>query len=88
MFREWCKAAGIDKSAHGLRKLAAAETADGGGSEIELQKAFGWSTMGQSSTYTRNANAEALSKSAAGKRFRNASIPAPEFECGSEAKKK
>jgi integrase len=76
-FREWCQAAGIEKSAHGLRKLAAAEVADAGGSEIELQKAFGWATLGQSSVYTRNANAEALAKSAAGKRFKNISIPSP-----------
>lgn len=77
MFREWCREVGIVKSAHGLRKLAASEMADAGGSEIELQKAFGWATLGQSSVYTRGANAEALAKSAADKRFKNNSIPSP-----------
>jgi integrase len=74
-FRHWCDKAGVSKSAHGLRKLAAIETAEGGASEMELNASFGWSTKEQSSTYTRNAQAEKLADQAAEKRAGNKSIP-------------
>ena len=74
-FRQWCNKAGVTKSAHGLRKLAAIETAEGGASEMELNAAFGWSTKEQSSTYTRNAQAAKLADQASEKRAGNKSIP-------------
>lgn len=55
-FREWCDEAGVSKSAHGIRKLAATVIADNGGSEQELQALFGWTTNAMSSVYTREAN--------------------------------
>ena len=55
-FREWCDAAKVSKSAHGIRKLAATVIADNGGSEQELQALFGWTTNTMSSIYTREAN--------------------------------
>jgi integrase len=56
LFRQWCEEAGVSKSAHGLRKLAAAQAAEAGATEEELQAWFGWQTIGQSSTYTRSAS--------------------------------
>lgn len=55
-FREWCNAAGVKKSAHGIRKLAATVIADNGASEQELQALFGWTTNTMSAVYTREAN--------------------------------
>lgn len=79
-FREWCDAAKVKKSAHGLRKLAAIEVAEGGGSEMQLQALFGWATNEQSSVYTRMANRDQLAIEAMAKREGNNSIPAPLFK--------
>lgn len=51
--REWCRAAGVTKSAHGLRKLVVTEAAEAGCTEAELQDMFGWTTIKQSAIYTR-----------------------------------
>lgn len=64
-FREWCDEAGVKKSAHGLRKLAATVLADNGGSEQELQALFGWTTNTMSAVYTREANRKRQSLQAA-----------------------
>lgn len=64
-FREWCNAAGVKKSAHGIRKLAATVIADNGGSEQELQALFGWTTNTMSAIYTREANRKRQSLQAA-----------------------
>jgi integrase len=56
LFRDWCDEAGVAKSAHGIRKLAATVIADNGGSEQELQALFGWTTNAMSGIYTREAN--------------------------------
>jgi integrase len=77
MMRSWCNAAGVKKSSHGLRKLAAIEVAEQGGSEMELNALFGWSTKEQSGAYTRNARQDLLSAEAMAKREKNNSIPTP-----------
>lgn len=64
-FRGWCDAAGVAKSAHGLRKLAATVVADAGGSEQELQALFGWTSSAMSAVYTREANRKRQSLQAA-----------------------
>lgn len=64
-FKIACKAAKVDATAHGLRKLLATQVADCGGSEKELQAFFGWRTGSQSQTYTRAANTRSLAQSAA-----------------------
>lgn len=74
-FREWCDKAKVTKSAHGLRKRAAAEAAEGGGSEEALMAHFGWQTIGQSLTYTRSAKKDRLAIETARTRT---FIPAPE----------
>lgn len=86
-FRQWCDKAGVSKSAHGLRKLAAIESAEGGASELDLNAFFGWSTKEQSSAYTRNAQAEKLADRASEKREGNISIPLPQNRLGKEWKK-
>lgn len=55
-FREACKSAGVNKSAHGLRKLAATRAAEAGASERELEALFGWRGGAMASLYTRAAD--------------------------------
>lgn len=76
IFREWCRDAGIIKSAHGLRKLVGAEIATGGGSEDEIAAALSHRDKASGRIYTRSAKQEALAIQAAGKRNMSKSIPA------------
>jgi integrase len=67
-FREWCNAAGLPVcSAHGLRKLAATLSAEGGATVNELMSMFGWSSPHQALIYTRAADAKRLGGNAANK---------------------
>ena len=66
-FADWCKAAGVDPRAHGLRKLAASLAAESKATEKELQAYFGWITNSQSSRYTERADRKRLARSAAEK---------------------
>ena len=82
-FRDACRAAGVKKSAHGLRKAAATNAANNGASEKQLEAVFGWAGGQMASHYTRSANREALSKGAADMLARDesrTSIPAPSDE--------
>ena len=74
-FREACNEAGVKALSHGLRKLAAATVAEGGGSEKELQALFGWRSNDQSSVYTRNADNRRLAIMAAAKLTGNNTLP-------------
>lgn len=84
-FREWANAAGVKKSAHGLRKYDATDAATGGATEYELMARLGWSDARTAGIYTRQVNREKLAMRAAEKRARAASeenkkstsIPAP-----------
>lgn len=80
-FGEACRAAGIEKSAHGLRKLSARLVAEGGASEEVLMAWFGWTSIGMSQVYTRAANKTRLARQAGGMLIQGAlgdiSIPAP-----------
>ncbi len=64
-FRRACHAAGVKKSAHGLRKAAATRAADNGATERQLEAMFGWKGGRMASHYTRSANRERLSIGAA-----------------------
>jgi integrase len=75
VFSDACHAAGITKSGHGLRKLAATRLADVGASVHELQAWFGWTDIKMPSLYTRAADRQRLAKSAADKL--RTSIPSP-----------
>lgn len=67
LFRDACNAAGIKKSAHGLRKLAATRYADAGATVAELEALFGWHGGGMASLYTREADRRRLAQQAAAK---------------------
>lgn len=56
-FRDWCDEAGLNHcSAHGLRKAGATIAADNGATVHQLMSIFGWETLRQAGTYTKNAN--------------------------------
>ncbi len=81
LFAEACKAAGVRKSAHGLRKAAATNAANHGATVAELEAIFGWAGGQMASLYTRSANRRALSAGAMNKLSRTeteTSIPAPD----------
>jgi integrase len=64
-FGEKCAEAGLPHcSAHGLRKAGATIAADGGASERQLMALYGWTTLGQASTYVRRANSKRLASGA------------------------
>jgi len=60
MFREACRAAGVEKSAHGLRKIAATRAAEAGATVNELEAMFGWEGATMALYYTRSANRRLL----------------------------
>jgi integrase len=59
-FHEWCDAAGVSKSAHGVRKAAATADAQDGYSDAELDAKFGWTGRKMAAHYTRTVNRERL----------------------------
>jgi len=66
-FRVACDEACVEKSAHGLRKLAASRAAEHGLSVAELEAMFGWTGGTMASFYTKEADRKRLALSAAGK---------------------
>lgn len=82
-FREWCREAKVDKSAHGLRKLAATTMAEAGATVAELESVFGWSGGRMASHYTRSADRKRLGLAASSKLSGTSdehSIPSPKSE--------
>lgn len=67
LFRVACRAAGIRKSAHGLRKAAATRAANNGATVAQLEAIFGWEGGRMASHYTKSADREALAKGAMSK---------------------
>tara|TARA_R110002073_G_scaffold211794_2_gene372116 strand:- start:19330 stop:19650 length:321 start_codon:yes stop_codon:yes gene_type:complete len=65
------KKAGVKKSAHGLRKYAATEMAESGGTYNKLKASFGWQSDGMAEVYTRKADKKRLAAAY------EKSIPAP-----------
>lgn len=70
-FREACRAAGINKSAHGVRKIGATRAAENGATVAELEAIFGWRGGGMASLYTRAADRRRLSRGAIEKLGKN-----------------
>jgi integrase len=66
-FREACRAAGVRKSAHGVRKIGAKRAAENGATVAELEAIFGWQGGGMASLYTRAADRARLAKGAMSK---------------------
>lgn len=58
--RDVCRDAGILKSAHGVRKLSATLSANGGATEYELMSQYGWTTLRQAEIYTKGAERKKL----------------------------
>jgi integrase len=63
-FADACRKAGISKSAHGIRKLAATRAANAGATEAQLKAIFGWTNSKMPTLYTRAANNRRLAKDA------------------------
>lgn len=63
-FRHQARLAGVAKSAHGLRKVAAEWAAENGGTTQELMAIFGWKDMKQAERYTRGADRKRLATKA------------------------
>ncbi len=77
-FPQAARQAGITKSAHGVRKIAATIAAENGATVHELMALFGWTTIQQAEVYTREAERARLSTGAAHKLDETGtSIPAP-----------
>lgn len=86
-FREACDAAGVKKSAHGLRKAGAARAANNGATVNQLEAIFGWSGGRMASLYTRSADRSRMAREAIGKLGRGTSIPNLSDGLGSRLKK-
>jgi integrase len=59
-FRDACRAAGVNKSAHGLRKIGATRAAMNGANGPTLNAIFGWSGSKMASLYTASADRKRL----------------------------
>ena len=90
-FRKACRTAGVKRSAHGLRKIAATRAANAGATVAQLDAIFGWSGGRTASLYTRAADRRQLAIEAMHKLVNDerTSIPAPKGKVrASEAKDK
>jgi integrase len=63
-FGDACRAAGVKKSAHGLRKAAATHAANNGATVAQLEAIFGWSGGRMAALYTQAANRRKLAADA------------------------
>jgi integrase len=86
-----CRDADIEKSAHGLRKLAATMAADSGGTTHELMSHFGWLKVDQAEIYTKGADRKRLgiqSSKRLADQIKNISDPAPKSQVRGKRQKK
>jgi integrase len=81
-FRKACRVAGVEKSAHGLRKTGAMAHAIDGATELELMARYAWTEPRTAAIYTRKANREKLALAADAKMetARNANAGAPHLK--------
>jgi len=86
MFRKACNAAGVKKSAHGLRKIGAVRAAESGLTVNEIEALFGWSGGRMAAHYTKTADRKRLALGAAEK-IKNAHSPHPATRCGENREK-
>jgi site-specific recombinase XerD len=66
-FAEAAREAGIQKSAHGVRKIAATVAAENGATAHQLMAIFGWLNIKQAEHYTREAERARLAREAMSK---------------------
>lgn len=64
LFAAACRLAGVQGSAHGVRKIAATRAANSGATVAQLEAIFGWSGGTMASHYTREADRKRLSSEA------------------------
>lgn len=79
-FSEAARKAGVNKSAHGVRKIAAQTAAENGASSSELMALFGWVSIQMAERYTKGAERERMGARAGHKmekRGFETAIPAP-----------
>ena len=90
MFAEACRAAGVNKSAHGLRKIGATRAANNGATVAQLKAIFGWTGTQMASLYTQAADRARLARDAMGKLVNDpgTSIPSPDQKVRAAAEKK
>lgn len=75
-FKNWCIEAGLPHcSSHGLRKAAAVDLAEKGGSSEELKATFGWLKGETAEGYTRKARKRILAENAARRRRQSPDDP-------------
>ncbi len=77
-FSDACRAAGVSKSAHGLRKIGATRAANNGATVAQLNAIFGWTGSKMASLYTQAADRERLARDAIGKLLNNGGTSVPE----------
>jgi site-specific recombinase XerD len=78
-FSEAARQAGIQKSAHGVRKIAATIAAENGATAHQLMAIFGWTNIRQAEVYTREAErARLAAQGIATLDETRTSIPAPD----------
>lgn len=79
-FSDACRAAGVNKSAHGLRKIGATRAANNGATVAQLNAIFGWTGSKMASHYTQAADRGRLARDAMSKLLNDArtSIPSPD----------
>jgi integrase len=90
MFAKAARAAGVRKSAHGVRKIGAIRAAENGATVPELEAIFGWHGGGMASLYTRAANRAKIAKGAITKLARTPgehSLPAPRGKVRGKSRK-
>ena len=61
-FADACRAAGVNKSAHGLRKIGATRAANNGATVAQLNAIFGWTGGKMASLYTQSADRVRLAR--------------------------
>jgi integrase len=61
-FSDACRAVGVNKSAHGLRKIGAVRAAQNGATVAALNAIFGWSGSKMASLYTQSADRARLAR--------------------------
>jgi integrase len=82
LFRKACTAAGVAKSAHGIRKLAATRIAEAGATVAELEAIFGWTGGTMASLYTKTVDRTRLARQGM-ERLRNTNAPHLAGQCPS-----
>jgi site-specific recombinase XerD len=87
-FSEAARQAGIQKSAHGVRKIAATIAAENGATAHQLMAIFGWTNIRQAEVYTREAERARLAAQGIGTLDETrTSIPAPKRKVRASAQK-